>query len=49
MCDRYKIDFKVDIVNKSNPIKNNIIKDEKLRKWVFDMFEKRFIKSTNII
>jgi hypothetical protein len=49
MCDRYKIDFKLDKINKSYSIKNNIVKDDKLKKWVFDNFEKRFIKSNNLI
>jgi hypothetical protein len=49
MSNRYKIDFKLDKINKSKPIKNGIIKDEKLKKWVFDMFEKRFQKRNAII
>jgi hypothetical protein len=49
ICNRYEIDFKVDKINKSNPTKSNIIKDEKLRKWVFEMFEKRFQKRNSII
>lgn len=49
ICNRYEIDFRVDIINKSKPIKSNITKDEKLRKWVFDVFEKRFQKRNSII
>jgi hypothetical protein len=49
MCDRYNIDFKVDRINKSNPLKNNIVKDEKLKKWVFDNFEKRFETRNQLI
>lgn len=46
---RYDIDFKVEKLNGSVSVKNNIVKDDKLRKWVFDNFEKRFIKSNNLI
>jgi hypothetical protein len=49
MCNRYEIDFKVDRINKSNPIKNNIVKDDKLKKWVFDNFEKRFEPRNQLI
>lgn len=49
MCDKYEIDFKVDRINKSNPIKNNIVKDDKLKKWVFDNFEKRFETRNQLI
>jgi hypothetical protein len=49
MCNRYEIDFKVDRINKSNPIKNNIVKDDKLKQWVFDMFEKRFMKTNKLL
>jgi hypothetical protein len=49
ISERYDIDFKVDRINKSHPIKNNIIKDDKLKKWVFDNFEKRFISRNTLI
>lgn len=49
MCNRYKIDFKVKKINESKSIKNNIIKDDKLKQWVFDNFEKRFEKRNQLI
>jgi hypothetical protein len=47
--NRYNIDFKLDILNKTSFQDNLIIKDEKLKNWVWEKFEKRFIKSNNII
>jgi hypothetical protein len=47
--NRYNIDFKLDILNKTSFQHNLIIKDEKLKNWVWEKFEKRFIKSNNII
>jgi hypothetical protein len=47
--NRYNIDFKLDTLNKTSFQHNLIIKDEKLKSWVWEKFEKRFIKSNNII
>jgi hypothetical protein len=47
--NRYDIDFKLDILNKTSFQHNLIVKDEKLKNWVWEKFEKRFIKSDNII
>jgi hypothetical protein len=47
--NRYNIDFKLDILNKTSFQNNLIIKDQKLKNWVWEKFEKRFIKSNNII
>lgn len=49
ICNRYKIDFKVKKINESKLIKNNIIKDDKLKKWVWDNFEKRFETRNQLI
>ena len=47
--NRYNIDFKLDILNKNDFHNNLIVRDEKLKNWVWEKFEKRFVKSNNII
>ena len=47
--NRYDIDFKLDTLNKTCFENNLIIKDEKLKNWVWENFEKRFVKSKNVI
>lgn len=49
ISNRYNVEFKVNKLNKSKPKENQIIKDEKLKKWVFENFEKRFEKRNSII
>jgi hypothetical protein len=49
ISNRYNIEFKVGKFNKGKYKKNKIIKDEKLRKWVYENFEKRFEKRNSII
>ena len=49
ISDRYNTNFKVKKLNESPSIKNNIIKDDKLKKWVFDNFEKRFTKTNKLL
>jgi hypothetical protein len=46
---RYDIEFKIEKLNQSVPMKNNIIKDDKLKKWVFDNFEKRFVSRNELL
>jgi hypothetical protein len=47
--NRYNISFQLKKLNKSVYSNNNIIKDDKLKNWVWEKFEKRFIKLNNII
>jgi hypothetical protein len=47
--NRYNINFQLKKLNKSVYSNNNIIKDDKLKNWVWEKFEKRFIKLNNII
>jgi hypothetical protein len=49
ISNRYDIDFKLEKLNESHPIKNNIVKDDKLKKWVWDNFEKPFEKRNSLI
>ena len=49
ISERYDIDFKVEKLNESIPVKSKIIEDDKLKKWVFDNFEKRFISRNTLI
>lgn len=42
--NKYSIDFKLEKVNKTDYKNHKIIIDEKLKKWVWEKFEKRFIK-----
>ena len=49
ISNRYAIDFKLEKLNESMPVKNNIVKDDKLKQWVFDNFEKRFEKRNQLI
>ena len=49
ISNRYNVEFKVNKLNKSKPKENQIIKDEKLKQWVWDNFEKRFEKRNSII
>ena len=49
ITNRYDIDFKIEKLNESQIIKNNIVKDDKLKKWVFDNFEKQFIPKNKLI
>lgn len=47
--NKYNTDFKLEKINTSNYIPNQIIIDDKLKNWVWDKFEKPFIKSNKII
>ena len=49
ISNRYNTEFKVCKLNESPSRKNQIIKDEKLKQWVWDNFEKRFEKRNSII
>jgi hypothetical protein len=49
ISDRYSIDFKIPSLNKTIKNPNKIVPDEKLKKWVFDNFEKRFISRNSLI
>ena len=49
ISNRYNIEFKVGKFNKGKYKKNQIVKDEKLKQWVWDNFEKRFEKRNSII
>ena len=49
ISDRYSIDFKIPTLNKTIKTPNKIVPNEKLKKWVFDNFEKRFIPQNKII
>jgi hypothetical protein len=49
ISNRYNIEFKVNKLNESKPKENQIIKDEKLKQWVFENFEKRFEKRNSLI
>jgi hypothetical protein len=43
------VEFKVCKLNQNKSRKNQITKDEKLKQWVWDNFEKRFEKRNSII
>jgi hypothetical protein len=45
ISDRYSIDFKLDHINEGKKNKNNIIVNDELKKWVWDRFERPFIKN----
>lgn len=47
--NRYNVQFELPFLNKRDKIKNNIIVDDELRNWVWDKFEKPFIKSNKLI
>jgi hypothetical protein len=47
--NRYGIDFKLSKLNSYKKVSNKIIKDDILRNWVWENFEKRFILSANKI
>jgi hypothetical protein len=49
ISNRYNVEFKVGKHNKGKYKKNQIIKDEKLKQWVWDNFEKRFEKRNSLI
>lgn len=49
VSDRYSIDFKVPILNTSTKRPNKIVVDDDLRNWVYDNFEKRFIKEHKLL
>jgi hypothetical protein len=49
ISNRYNFDFKVGKLNESQIIKNNIVKDDELKNWVFNNFEKRFISKNKLI
>ena len=49
ISNRYAIDFKLEKLNESKSIQNNIVKDDKLKQWVFDNFEKRFTKTNKLL
>ena len=46
---RYNIDFKVLKLNSSDKAPNKIFKDEKLKNWVWDNFEKPFVATNKLI
>lgn len=47
--NRYAIDFKLQHINESTKIPNKIVIDGDFRNWIFNNFEKRFIKTGSII
>lgn len=49
ISNRYNINFKVSHINKSKKIKNNIIINDELKKFVWDKFESRYIKNKTLI
>lgn len=49
ISNRYNIIFKVSHINKSKKIKNNIIINDELKKFVWDKFESRYIKNKTLI
>lgn len=49
ISDRYNIEFKLKKLNQSSELPSKIIKDDQLKNWIFDNFEKRFITKTNLI
>jgi hypothetical protein len=49
ISNRYNVKFKVCKLNQNKSRKNQIIKDEKLKQWVWDNFEKRFEKRNSLI
>lgn len=47
--NRYGIEFKLEKLNSYDKIPNKIIKDDTLKNWVWENFEKRFIKQNQLI
>jgi hypothetical protein len=49
ISNRYGDEFELKKLNQSPNIDSKIVKDDKLKNWVFNNFEKRFVKSNRIL
>jgi len=49
ITNRYGMEFKLEKLNASNKLSNKIVKDNTLKNWVWENFEKRFERRNELI
>jgi hypothetical protein len=49
ITNRYGTEFKLEKLNSYNKLSNKIVKDDRLKNWVWENFEKRFERRNELI